>query len=707
MSSPSYRFCLERSPTPIYQRLINGFMEALIGAGHQVKLLNSSDYSTESDYLNEINSGNFDFILITNLRAYICQYWETMAGYGFEFVNSKVIFIHHDSICIDFADAKEIGLILNAFVRHRERTHHFCLEYSNFLDLRSLGISNAYPIDHASEYSYSEQNDNYEYEVSFVGELLPSLGDELSQLPGSHRLRADMWRRIASLDANMEDSALDFVRRGAVDSNNSLDLLASKQYYLSLLHRHSFFMAGEIIQRLENTRIDIIGGDPNYLPGKTIERKIAKETIHYHPALSDPLKTAEVYRNSKINLNITGLQFDTAVINPVIDIAAVGGFVLTDWRSDLQKLTSVAKEISYRSIEELNEKLHYYLDPAHQSERLEIAKTLHQDVREKCSYPVIVEEILSKLNNTMSNFSGESLRVDLGCGPWKAEGFIGVDIVPGPCVDVVADLSKRFPFADNSVRMVKAFDVIEHLPDRLHTMNEIWRICEQDAIVDISVPSTDGRGAFQDPTHVSFWNHNSFKYYCVQFPNYWRLGLYYGFRGAFYLEKMEEYRSADEVIHVRAILKVMKSVEAIKELQTQSSRQIHLKGLNLLVCPDWFGDEEILNQQLSAFLEKVWSHPAKDKITLLITSEEVDKAAIEFLLADLTLSILEGVETNGSEQEPNLILVDSGEVSSLLKVAESITARILIGIDRPAPDGFNNIPILSLQDWPHDLEQFS
>ncbi len=23
-------------------------------------------------------------------------------------------------------------------------------------------------------------------------------------------------------------------------------------------------------------------------------------------------------------------------------------------------------------------------------------------------------------------------------------------------------------------------------------------------------PSTDGRGAFQDPTHVSFWNSNSF-----------------------------------------------------------------------------------------------------------------------------------------------------------------------------------------------------
>jgi hypothetical protein len=28
-----------------------------------------------------------------------------------------------------------------------------------------------------------------------------------------------------------------------------------------------------------------------------------------------------------------------------------------------------------------------------------------------------------------------------------------------------------------------------------------------------ATPSSDGRGAYQDPTHVSFWNPNSFWYY--------------------------------------------------------------------------------------------------------------------------------------------------------------------------------------------------
>ena len=39
------------------------------------------------------------------------------------------------------------------------------------------------------------------------------------------------------------------------------------------------------------------------------------------------------------------------------------------------------------------------------------------------------------------------------------------------------------------------------------------RVLADKAWAFIEVPSTDGRGAFQDPTHVSYWNQNSFWYY--------------------------------------------------------------------------------------------------------------------------------------------------------------------------------------------------
>lgn len=153
------------------------------------------------------------------------------------------------------------------------------------------------------------------------------------------------------------------------------------------------------------------------------------------------------------------------------------------------------------------------------------------------------------------------LRVDLGCGDHKPDGFVGVDVAPGPGVDLVCDLTGRFPFETGSVAHLRAHDLIEHLPDRLHTMNEIWRVCRGGATVDIRVPSTDGRGAFQDPTHVSYWNANSFFYYSVDHPPYHALCRKYGFRGAFRIKSLSSSATPDQVVHVQVLLEVIKPAE--------------------------------------------------------------------------------------------------------------------------------------------------
>ncbi len=169
-------------------------------------------------------------------------------------------------------------------------------------------------------------------------------------------------------------------------------------------------------------------------------------------------------------------------------------------------------------------------------------------------------------NNTWAQFyalqkpATEPMCVDLGCGIHKPKGFIGVDLSAAAGVDIVADLSQTFPFPDNTVDYLRAHDIVEHLPDRIHTMNEIWRICKPGAWVDIRVPSTDGRGAFQDPTHISFWNINSFQYYAQEFPAYLELCKTYGFQGEFrIISLVHEPKTLDEVIHVRAKLEVVKS----------------------------------------------------------------------------------------------------------------------------------------------------
>lgn len=72
------------------------------------------------------------------------------------------------------------------------------------------------------------------------------------------------------------------------------------------------------------------------------------------------------------------------------------------------------------------------------------------------------------------------------------------------------DLSK---YADSSAGIIRATDSFSMLPDKLSTMREVYRVLSPGGWLFCQVPSTDGRGAYQDPRHVSYWNENSFLYY--------------------------------------------------------------------------------------------------------------------------------------------------------------------------------------------------
>jgi hypothetical protein len=71
------------------------------------------------------------------------------------------------------------------------------------------------------------------------------------------------------------------------------------------------------------------------------------------------------------------------------------------------------------------------------------------------------------------------------------------------------------------------------LPDKIFTMNELWRVLQAGGTAEIAVPTTDGSGAWQDPTHVSFWNRRSFLYYEAGNPYRERFAQHYGIAAKF------------------------------------------------------------------------------------------------------------------------------------------------------------------------------
>jgi glycosyltransferase involved in cell wall biosynthesis len=101
--------------------------------------------------------------------------------------------------------------------------------------------------------------------------------------------------------------------------------------------------------------------------------------------------------------------------------------------------------------------------------------------------------------------------LDLGGAHNPADGFTTVDLHDadrqGDIFEVLAE------FRDNSVGVIRAMDFLEHIPDKVRLMNECYRVLHHGGMLLSMTPSTDGRGAFQDPTHVSFWNENSWWYY--------------------------------------------------------------------------------------------------------------------------------------------------------------------------------------------------
>lgn len=109
------------------------------------------------------------------------------------------------------------------------------------------------------------------------------------------------------------------------------------------------------------------------------------------------------------------------------------------------------------------------------------------------------------------------LRLDLGCGNNKRDGFKGVDFVKTDAADYVHDLfTFPWPFKDSSVEELHAAHFFEHVPHLLRGkfMDEAYRILVPGGKFTIICPYYTSVRATQDFTHE--WpgiSQNSFLYF--------------------------------------------------------------------------------------------------------------------------------------------------------------------------------------------------
>ncbi len=105
-------------------------------------------------------------------------------------------------------------------------------------------------------------------------------------------------------------------------------------------------------------------------------------------------------------------------------------------------------------------------------------------------------------------------RLDLGCGDKKREGFWGVDLCPGPAVDLVLNIeSDPLPFEDNSIEHVFSSHTFEHLGYFPFVLQEILRVCKENALVEIWTPYGKSNDAFVIG-HQLFLNETHWEHIC-------------------------------------------------------------------------------------------------------------------------------------------------------------------------------------------------
>ena len=137
-----------------------------------------------------------------------------------------------------------------------------------------------------------------------------------------------------------------------------------------------------------------------------------------------------------------------------------------------------------------------------------------------------VERARPTILNGAAKPPAELLKIDLGCGGGKQDGFLGADAIEFPGVDFVTDLRLRWPWKDESVAEARSAHFLEHLTnldgknERVHFFNELYRVLVPGGTCALILPHWCSNRYYGDPTHKEPFSEMGFYYLARD----WRLG---------------------------------------------------------------------------------------------------------------------------------------------------------------------------------------
>ena len=137
-------------------------------------------------------------------------------------------------------------------------------------------------------------------------------------------------------------------------------------------------------------------GNPEWKEG------LKNSQVSYSPNVDYDSVLPSLYGTAKIVVNRTPLNLQNAIQQRCLDVGAVGGFILTDYRPILEEHFELDQEIVvYHNIDDLKEKTKYYLD--HEPERQRIAQNLQNKVLSEHTWDDRVSEYIHCIRKISSS----------------------------------------------------------------------------------------------------------------------------------------------------------------------------------------------------------------------------------------------------------------------------------------------------------------
>jgi len=134
---------------------------------------------------------------------------------------------------------------------------------------------------------------------------------------------------------------------------------------------------------------------------------------------------------------------------------------------------------------------------------------------------------MKRVNNKLFDKMA-GVKLDVGAGPFKQAGFIGMDRVKLRGVDIVHDIQKfPWPIPNNICSTILMSHVWEHVEPKYRSrlMDECWRIIRYDGQLLISAPYANTFLANAHPEHYQCPNELTFQFYDPRF-NLFKSGSY-------------------------------------------------------------------------------------------------------------------------------------------------------------------------------------